>query len=221
VFALTFIGLLGGLATLTVARYRRVGRAGPGPAAAATALAGIAACVAATAYYLAEYPSYNRGHPPTIEVSLPPVTAVVLAVALAGVLWLALRPPRWLVPDRHGRRFGVAMAIVMVAGFLLASRQGLRGDGLTGGGMMDYLLVAPQLVVLAGSAVAAAAGRSFRSGLWACAWATVLGAPLLIAAWLTEAPRWYRQVGQADGQVPPFPPLALAGDRPWRRRETG
>jgi hypothetical protein len=148
VFALTFIGLLGGLATLTVARSRRVGRAGPGPAAAATALAGIAACVAATAYYLAEYPSYNRGHPPTIEVSLPPVTAVVLAVALAGVLWLALRPPRWLVPDRHGRRFGVAMAIVMVAGFLLASRQGLRGDGLTGGGMMDYLLVAPQLVVL-------------------------------------------------------------------------
>ena len=36
-------------------------------------------------------------------------------------------------------------------------------------------------------------GRSFRSGLWACAWAIVLGAPLLIAAWLAEALRWYQQ----------------------------
>jgi hypothetical protein len=27
----------------------------------------------------------------------------------------------------------------------------------------------------------------------ACAWAIVLGAPLLIAAWLAEALRWYQQ----------------------------
>jgi hypothetical protein len=44
-----------------------------------------------------------------------------------------------------------------------------------------------------GSAVAAAVGRSFRSGLWACAWAAVLGAPLLVAAWLAEALHWYQQ----------------------------
>ncbi|MFL6220267.1 MAG: hypothetical protein ACJ742_17285, partial [Actinomycetes bacterium] len=39
----------------------------------------------------------------------------------------------------------------------------------------------------------------------ACAWATLLGAPLIIAAWLAEAPHWYRQVGglllDADGGV--------------------
>jgi hypothetical protein len=54
VFALTFVGLVGGLATLAVARRRRVGRAGPGPAVAGLALAGTAGCVAATAWYLAE-----------------------------------------------------------------------------------------------------------------------------------------------------------------------
>jgi hypothetical protein len=50
-------------------------------------------------------------------------------------------------------------------------------------------------VILPGSAVAAAVGRSFRSGLWACAWAVVLAAPLLVAAWLAEALRW-DQVGR-------------------------
>ena len=59
--------------------------------------------------------------------------------------------------------------------------------------MVFYLLIGPILVVLTGSAAAAAVGRSFRSGLWACAWAVVLGAPLLIAAWLAEALRWYQQ----------------------------
>ena len=61
-----------------------------------------------------------------MTASLAPVTAVVLAVALTGGGWLALRPPRWLVPDRHGRRLGIAMALVLVAGFVLASRQELR-----------------------------------------------------------------------------------------------
>jgi hypothetical protein len=192
VFALTLVGLLGGLATLTLARSRRVGWARPGPAVAGLGLAGIVACVAATGYYLAEYPSYHRAHPSATLVSLPPVTAVVLAVVLAGCLWLALRPPRWLLPDRHGRRFGVGMAVVLVAGFVLTSRRELR-DLPGHAGMTDYLLNGPILVVLTGSAVAAAVGRSFRAGLWACAWATVLGAPLLIAAWLAEALRWYQQ----------------------------
>ena len=68
------------------------------------------------------------------------------------------------------------MAIAMVAGFVLASRLALRAGGPAAAGMMGFLLVGPLVVVLAGSAAAAAAGRSFRSGLWACAWATVLGA---------------------------------------------
>jgi hypothetical protein len=192
VFAPALVGLLGGLATLTVARSRRVRRAGPGPVITGLALAGIAGCLAATGYYLAEYPSYHQLRPPGTGVSLPPVTALVLAVVLAGCLGLALRPPRWLVPDRHGRRFGVATAIPLVAGFVLTSRQELRGAELDVG-MMSYLLNAPILWVLPGSAVAAAVGRSFRSGLWAGAWAVVLAMPLLVAAWLAEALRWYQQ----------------------------
>jgi hypothetical protein len=192
VFALTLVGLVGGLATLTVARSRRVGGAGPGPAVAGLALAGVAGCLAFTTYYLAEHPFYDRMGL-AVAVSLPPVTAVALAVTLAGCLGLALRPPRWLVPDRLARWFGIAMAIALAGGFLVDSR--LVQPGLERGshGMMGYLLNGPLLVILPGSAAAAAVGRSFRSGLWACAWAVVLAAPLLIAAWLAEALRWAQQ----------------------------
>jgi hypothetical protein len=205
VFALTFVGLVGGLATLAVARRRRVGRGGPGPAVAWLALAGIAGCVASTTWYLAEYPLTNSGHPPVISATLPPATAVVLAVLLAGCLWLALTPPRWLAGDRRGRRFCVAAAIALVAGFVLVSQLGWRGVDLADAGMMSYLLFVAPLLLLAGSAAAAAAGRSLRTGLAASAWATVLGTLLVIVAWLVEAPRWYRQVGglllDADGGI--------------------
>jgi hypothetical protein len=188
VFVLVFVGLLGGLATLAVARSRRPGHAGPGPAVAGLGLAGVAACIAFLGYYLGEYPAYHRVRlSVTGLVSLPPVTAAVLAVALAGCLWLALRPPRWLLGDRHARRFGVGMTVAVVAGFVLISR-GLPG----GAGMLGYSFAGPILWVI-GSAAAAAVGRSFRSGLWACAWATLLGVPLLIAAWLAEALHWYQQ----------------------------
>jgi hypothetical protein len=59
--------------------------------------------------------------------------------------------------------------------------------------MMGYVLLVSPLVILTGSAAAAAAGRSFRSGLAAAAWATVLGGLLVVVAWLAEAPHWYRQ----------------------------
>lgn len=157
------------------------------------ALAGIAACLAATVYYLAEHPSYPQKRSLTVTASLPPVTAVVLAVALAGGGWLALRPPRWLVPDRHGRRLGIAIALVLVAGFLLASRLGLRGLDGPDAGIATYLFLALPVVLLAGSGTAAAVGRSFRAGLRACAWAVVLAMPPLVAAWLAEALAWYRQ----------------------------
>ena len=184
VFALTLSGCWVGWPRW---RWRvGAGSAGPGPAVAGLALVGIAACVSSTTYYLAAYPSTHRVDPPTTSATLPPVTAVVLAVVLAGCLWLVLTPPRWLLPDRHARRFGVAMAIALVAGFVLVSR--LEQHNMTlDAGIMSYLLYGPILVVLTGSAAAGAAGRSFRSGLWACAWAVVLGAPLLIAVWLAEA----------------------------------
>jgi hypothetical protein len=151
-----------------------------------------------------------------VAVSLPPVTAVVLAVALAGCLGLALRPPRWLLPDRTARWFGIAMAVALVGGFLLDAR--LVQPGLDPGshGMMDYLLSGPLLVILPGSALAAAVGRSLRSGLWACAWAVVLAAPLLITAWLAEALHW-DQVGRGavlDGDGPMGVGVNL-GDAVW------
>lgn len=201
VFGPVFVGLVGGLATLMVARPRRAGEAGSGPAAvgpalavAGLALAGVAGCVAFTTYYLVEHPSYHwAAHPPGDPVSLPPVTAVVLAVLLAGCLGLALRPPRWLVPDRLARWFGVTMAITLVGGFLLEAR--LVQPGLEPGshGMMGYLFTGPLLVILPGSVAAAVVGRSFRTGLGACVLALVLGAPLLIMAWLAEALPWYQQ----------------------------
>jgi hypothetical protein len=210
VFALAFVALVGGLATLAVSRPRRVGRAGPGPGIAALALAGIAACVALTTHYLAEYPSYQQGHPPAVAVSLPAATAVVFAVVLAGCLWLAVRPPRWLLTDRHARSLGVVMAVALAAGLVLTSR-------LQDAGIVGTLLLAPILVLLPGSALAAAAGRSFRAGLSACAWAAVLGTPLLIAAWLAEALRWYRQgrglLLDADGG--PWMVGANLGDAVW------
>jgi hypothetical protein len=210
VFALAFVALVGGLAMLAVSRSRRVGRAGPGPGIAALALAGIAACVAFTTHYLAEHPSYQQGHPPAVAVSLPATTAVVFAVVLAGCLWLAVRPPPWLLTDRPARSLGTVMAVALAAGLMLTSR-------LQDAGIVGTLLLAPILVLLPGSALAAAAGRSFRAGLSACAWAAVLGTPLLIAAWLAEALRWYRQgrglLLDADGG--PWMVGANLGDAVW------
>ena len=205
VFALTFIGLLGSLATLAVARSRRVRPAGPGPALAGLALAGVAACLALTIYYLAKHPTYNHG----LRVSLPPLTAVVLAVTLAGCLGLVLRSPRWLLADRPGRWLGIAMAIVLVGGSVLVTLPFQLG-------LMGYLLFAALLVVLPGSAVAAVVGRSFRSGLWACAWAVVLATPLLFATWLAAGLYWDQAGWGAvlDGEGPLGAGLNV-GDAVW------
>jgi hypothetical protein len=84
---------------------------------------------------VAEYPSTYRGHPAIASATLPPATAVVLAAVLAGGLWLALRPPRWLLPDRRARRFGVGMALAGVAGFVATCELGLRGIVMDAGMM--------------------------------------------------------------------------------------
>jgi hypothetical protein len=215
VFAPALAGLLGGLASLAVARSRWVGWTAPGPALTGLALAGVTACLGFTIYYLAEHPSYG-GVGRAAAVSLPPVTAVVLAVALAGCLGLALRPPRWLLPDRRARWFGIAMAVLLVVGFLLDARLVQPGRDPGSHGMVGYLFTGPLLVILPGSALAAAVGRSLRSGLWACAWAVVLAAPLLITAWLAEALHW-DQVGRGavlDGDGPMGVGVNL-GDAVW------
>ena len=75
VFAPTFVGVVGGLATLAVARSHRAGWAWPGAVVTGLGLAGVAACIAATGYYLAEFPAYHRADPPATLVSLPPSPA--------------------------------------------------------------------------------------------------------------------------------------------------
>ncbi|MET0478373.1 MAG: hypothetical protein ABW222_10505 [Actinomycetota bacterium] len=164
VFVPTFVGVVGGLATLAVARSHRAGWAWPGAVVTGLGLAGVAACIAATGYYLAEFPAYHRADPPATLVDLPPVTAAVLAVLLAGCLWLALRPPRWLLPDRHARRFGVGMAVALIAGFVVTTSRQELGDPPGSEGMVFYLLIGPILVVLTGSAAAAAVGRRSARG---------------------------------------------------------
>ena len=69
VLALTFVGVVGGLATLAVARSHRAGWARPGAAITGLGLAGVAACIAATGYYLAEFPAYQRAGPPATLAS--------------------------------------------------------------------------------------------------------------------------------------------------------
>jgi hypothetical protein len=192
VFGLVLVGLLGGLATLAVARSPGTGRARPG-----LALAGVVGCLACTLYYLAEYPAYDRpgsaggrracpgdgggpGHGP-------------------GRLPLAGPAP-------------AALAVVLVAGFVLAARQEL-GRAELDIGMMGYLFAALPVVLLAGSVAAALAGRSFRAGLWAGAWAVVLALPLLVGAWLAEALGWWQQRGQLllDGEGGPGLGASLVG----------
>ena len=109
-----------------------------------------------------------------------------------------------------------AALVALIAGFVLTTSRQELGDPPGSEGMVFYLLTDPILVVLTGSAAAAAAGRSFRSGLWACAWAIVLSAPLLIAAWLAEELRWHQQ-GQGtvlDGAGGPGVGVNL-GDAVW------
>jgi hypothetical protein len=139
------------------------------------------------------------------------------------------------------------LALAGIAGCLGFTTWYLAGVDLADAGMISYLLFATPSVVLAGSVAAAVAGRSFRAGLWACAWATLLGVPLIIAAWLAEAPHWYRRFGglllDADSGVGmganlgdatwwtlivlvlwalPLGVLgAAAGSAPGRRRRTG
>lgn len=119
-----------------------------------------------------------------------------MAVGVTGVLAVAATAGAALVA-------GAALPAGRV--FVLASRLGWRGVDGPDAGMMSYLLLVPPLTFLAGSATAAATGRSLRTGLTACAWATVLGGLLVVVAWLAEAPHWYRQLGglllDADGGV--------------------
>jgi hypothetical protein len=86
--------------------------------------------------------------------------------------------------DRAAVGLAGALAVAAVVATLFATAAALpagRVFGLTFAGL------------LGGSALAAAAGRSFRAGVRAAAWAVLLAAPLVTAGWLVEAVAWHQR----------------------------
>jgi hypothetical protein len=188
-FAASFVALAGAMATVAVARVRRLHPPASGPAVAAAGVAGVAACIVATGYMLRTDPSAAR--------ALGPAHAIILAVVLAGCLWLALAPPRGLASSRLARRVGLVAALALGAGLLASAR--VDGDQT---GVMGYAIFAPVAVFFLGSVIAAAVGRSLRVGVQAAVWTALQAGLLLFAVWLVEAVRWYRIGGSLllDGE---------------------
>jgi hypothetical protein len=179
VFAATFVALVGAMATVAVSRPRPLRLAGSGALLTTTALGGVTACIAVTAYFLVEHP--------TAAEHLPAATAVVFAAVLAGCMGLALWPPRVLTTpvstSRLARGLGAAAALTLGIGCLAASR--LTYDAL--GGTLLWVVFAPVLIVFAASALAAALGRSFRAGVQAAVWAALVGALLVFVIAVLES----------------------------------
>jgi hypothetical protein len=122
VFAASFVALVGAMATMAVARSRRLHRPASGPAVAAAGVAGVAACIAATGYMLRTEPSAAQ--------ALGPIHAIMLAVVLAGCLWLALAAPRGLASSRLARYAGLVAALALGAGLPWALPFGVFGAAL-------------------------------------------------------------------------------------------
>jgi hypothetical protein len=186
-FAVMFAAFVGAMATVAVARSRRLHRPAHGPLITITGLVGVAACVAATGY------SLGADGSATLESS----PAIALAVMLAGCLWLTLAPPRALTTSRLARRAGVGVALAFGAGVFLATRLNeTNGEGIVG-----YLLSAPVFVFFIASALVAAIDRSFLAGVQTAVWAVVVTCLLTFAVFVVEALRWYHihQTSLLDG----------------------
>jgi hypothetical protein len=174
-FAVTFVVLVGTAGTMAVARWHHNRKAVPSPTIAATGTAGAAACIAGTAYLLAEHPTAGE--------QLSPPAAVILAVVLAGGLWLALTPPRALTSSRLAPALGVTAALTLGIGFLVIARSSIHTDS----GPMIWLLLAPAGIFFLASTVAAAVGRSFRTGVQTAVWTALIGTLLIFAIWIPES----------------------------------
>jgi hypothetical protein len=112
VFAVSFVGLVGAMVVLAVARSRRVWV--PVPAATVLVAGGVAAAITMTVAFLLRDPATAR--------YLPPARAVFLAAVLAGCLWIAVAVPRSLGGSRLAAHLGVGAAVVLVVGQLLLMR---------------------------------------------------------------------------------------------------
>ena len=135
----------------------------PAVAITLTFLAGVAGCIAATAYVLTTWPhaagDISRG------------TSAWFAASLAAYLWIALRPPSALVAHRDAARRGAAVGFAL---FLVTAvgRSAIDAtvppDGDTIVGLFLTVTVVGTLVTMAFAA--ARAERSFGAGVTASLW---------------------------------------------------
>lgn len=183
VFAVVFAGLVGSVAVLAVARSRSLRPRTSAPSATVVGLAGVAACVGVTGWFLSRYPIGS--------LHLRPVDALFLAISLTACLGLTLFPPRGLNTDRLPQRVAVVLALALAGGLVVASRLGVRGIGGFDSGIFGYVFGMPMAALFAGSLVAALVRRSFRSGAQAAAWIALLTTPAFYAIALMESVRWY------------------------------
>ena len=186
-FAVSFVGLVGAMVVLAVARARRARL--PAPAPTLLVAGGVAAAIAMTVIFLLRDPAAAR--------HLPPANAVFLAAVLAGCLWIAVAAPRSLGPSRRAPHLGVAAAAVLVVGQLLLIRASYdpriepAGRQLLGVVAALWFWIGPVAVFFVPAFAAGWVGRSLRSGLQAGLWAGIASLPLTYALWLHEALRLY------------------------------
>ena len=188
VFAVSFVGLVGAMVVLAVARSRRMRLPVPAPTLLVTG--GVAAAITMTVIFLLRDPAAAR--------YLPPANAVFLAAVLAGCLWIAVAAPRSLSGNRLAPHLGVAAAVVLVVGQLLLMRAASYEPRIESQGQQLVDLLAargfwfgPVAVFFVPAFAAGSAGRSFRAGLQAGIWAGIAALPLTYALWLHEALRLY------------------------------
>jgi hypothetical protein len=188
VFAVSFVGLVGAIVVLAVARTRRMRL--PVPAATVLVTGVVAAAITLTVNFVLRDPAAAR--------YLPPANAVFLAAVLAGCVWIAVAAPRSLSSNRLAPHLGVAAAVVLVVGQLLLMRAASYEPRIESQGQQLVDLLAalwfwfgPATVFFVPAFAAGSAGRSFRAGLQAGIWAGIAALPLTYALWLHEALRLY------------------------------
>jgi hypothetical protein len=196
VFAVSFVGLAGGLLLLAIARARRVRF--PVPAPTVLVAGGVAAAIAMTVVFLHREPSAAE--------YLSPAQAVLLATVLAGGLWVAVMSPRSLGASRLAPHLGAGAALIYVVGQLLARRvtEADVPDGVTALLAMLFFLGPPALFFFP-ALWAGLADRSFRSGVQAGAWTAIVALPLTYALWLYDGLRIYPITGELVFAVDPGP----------------
>ena len=180
VFTMTFVGLIGAAAAVTLARARPRARRTSGPLVMTAGIAGVTACIAATWSYVDRHPA--------AALYLHPGDAILLAAILVGALWLVAAPPPALTGDPLGRRIAAGVTLLLAVGLLVTARFDPRGHDE---GIFGYLFLAPLVAICATALVMAAVRRSAWAGVRAAVWTALLVSLAFYAISVSEAARIY------------------------------